>query len=189
MNIYIDETLSMEHVASTHVDAIYALVLANRSHLAQWLPWVEHVENIHFIENFVRASQLRTSDGLEHAFVIIRNGEIVGRIGIYKIDVQNRIGEIGYWLAEKKQGKGIVTKACSALLDFCFHNLQLNRIEIKCGTENHKSQTIPERLHFKLEGILREAEFVREAFIDLHLYALMKNDHISAKKNLSHLTL
>ncbi|MBK7633025.1 MAG: GNAT family N-acetyltransferase [Saprospiraceae bacterium] len=53
---------------------------------------------------------------------------------MHKIDHQNKIGEIGYWLTYV-QGKGITTSACEALLSFCFNELQLNRIEIKCGTK------------------------------------------------------
>ena len=79
-------------------------------------------------------------------------------------------------MAENLQGKGIITKSCKALIDYCFSDLQLNRIEIKCGTENFKSKTIPEKLNFTKEGVIREGELLYDKFIDLNLYSLLKTD-------------
>jgi ribosomal-protein-serine acetyltransferase len=125
----------------------------------------------------VKGTLQRNKDGNEFAFVIIVDNKVIGRIGVYKIDHQNKIGEVGYWLAESMQGKGVVTKSCKALIDFCFSNLHLNRIEIKCGTENFRSKTIPEKLNFTKEGIIRQGELLYDQFIDLNLYALLKVDN------------
>jgi ribosomal-protein-serine acetyltransferase len=54
--------------------------------------------------------------------------------------------------------------------------LQLNRIEIKCGIENFKSKTIPEKLNFTKEGVIRQGELLYDKFIDLNLYSLLKTD-------------
>ena len=55
-----------------------------------------------------------------------------------------KIGSVGYWLSEEFQGKGIVLRSVEKLVDYCFTELLLNRIEIKCGTKNYKSQAIAE---------------------------------------------
>lgn len=54
--------------------------------------------------------------------------------------------------------------------------MDLNRIEIKAAVKNFKSQAIPEKLNFKKEGILRQAEFVNNEFIDLFIYSILKNE-------------
>lgn len=83
---------------------------------------------------------------------------------------------IGYWLGEKYQGKGIMTKACKALIQYCFEELNLERIEIRVATENIKSQAIPERLGFQKEGCLRNAEVLYDQYIDLYVYGLLKKE-------------
>ncbi|MEI9958867.1 MAG: GNAT family protein [Ferruginibacter sp.] len=35
---------------------------------------------------------------------------------------------------------------------------------------------IPQKLNFKKEGILRQAELVNNVFIDLHLFAMLKQE-------------
>ena len=176
MIINIDENIKIELINENHSQPIFDIVDQNRIHLRQWLPFIDRMQTVEFAENFVKGTMQRNKDGNEFAFVIIENDKVIGRIGVYKIDGQNKIGEIGYWLAENLQGKGIITKSCKALIDFCFSDLQLNRIEIKCGTENFKSKTIPEKLNFTKEGVIREGELLYDKFIDLNLYSLLKTD-------------
>jgi len=70
----------------------------------------------------------------------------------------------------------ILTKCCTALINHGFNELGLNRIEIKCATGNKKSRTIAEKLNFKREGILRQAEWLNGRFIDLYLYSMLKEE-------------
>jgi ribosomal-protein-serine acetyltransferase len=176
MTIKIDNTTKLELITENHAQPIFDMVDANRAHLRPWLPFVDRMQTVEFAENFVKGTMDRNNEGTEYAFVIIENKKVIGRIGVYKIDGQNKIGEIGYWIIEGLQGKGIVTKSCKAIIDFCFSELQLNRIEIKCGTENGKSKTIPEKLNFTKEGVIRQGELLYDIYIDLYLYSLLKSD-------------
>ena len=178
MIINVTTNISLELIHESHALPIFNLVDRNRVFLREWLSFVDRMDSVSFAENFVKGSMKRNEEGQEYAFVIAENGIVIGRIGVYKIDHQNKIGEIGYWLAEYVQGKGITTSACEALLSFCFNELQLNRIEIKCGTKNIRSQAIPVKLGFQMEGILRDAEWLHDQFIDLNLYSLLKSDFI-----------
>ena len=174
MTINIDENIRLELINENHSQQIFDLVDTNRAHLREWLPFVDRMQTVEFAENFAKGTMQRNKDGIEFAFVIIENDKVIGRIGVYKIDSQNKIGEIGYWLAENSQGKGIITKSSKAIIDFCFTNLKLNRIEIKCGTENFKSKTIPEKFNFAKEGVIRQGELLYDRFIDLDLYSLLR---------------
>jgi len=175
MTIQVSESIAIEIVDDQHADGIYDLVKTDRDYLRTWLPWVDFADSVEFIQNFVKGSKQRQSAGVELAFVIVENDNVIGRIGVYKIDNQNRIGEIGYWIGKDYQGRGIVADCCKRLIEYCFDDLNLNRLEIRCGVENLKSQFIPKRLNFKLEGVMRQGELVRGKFIDLNLYALLKD--------------
>jgi ribosomal-protein-serine acetyltransferase len=176
MTITIDNTLRLELITEKHAQPIFDMVDANRLHLRPWLPFVDRMQTVEFAKNYINGVLQRNKEGNEYAFVIIENDTVIGRIGVYKIDGQNKIGEIGYWIIEGFQGKGIVTRSCKAIIDFCFSDLQLNRIEIKCGTENYKSKTIPEKLNFTKEGVIRQGELLYDSYIDLNLYSLLKSD-------------
>ncbi|HEU4788634.1 MAG TPA: GNAT family protein [Flavobacterium sp.] len=179
MTITIDNRLKLELITESHAQPIFEMVDANRAHLRPWLPFVDRMQTVEFADNFVKGTMQRNKEGNEYAFVIFENEKVIGRIGVYKIDSQNRIGEIGYWIVEGFQGKGIVARSCQAIIDFCFLDLELNRIEIKCGTENFKSKTIPEKLNFAKEGVIRQGELLYDTFIDLNLYSLLKSDLVN----------
>jgi ribosomal-protein-serine acetyltransferase len=174
MSIQIDDTLSLELMVVRHAAPMLELVNANRAHLREWLSWVDNMQTVEQFRQFITNAQQRVAFGSDYAFVIIFNNEIVGRIGIYNIDKNNKLGAIGYWLGSAYEGKGIITRACKAMLEYGFLTLDLNRMEIKCGTENYKSQGIPERLHFTKEGIVRQGEWVNGRCIDLFSYSLLK---------------
>ncbi|MGZ4034216.1 MAG: GNAT family N-acetyltransferase [Bacteroidia bacterium] len=173
--IKVDENISLELVNEKHAEAIFDLVNANKLKLREWLPWVDNAD-LDFIKNFVQESKKHHLANTDLAYVIIFNDKIIGRIGIYSIDNKNKTGSVGYWIDENFEGKGIITRSCKAIINKAFQVLHLNRIEIKCGTENYKSQGIPERLNFKKEGIIRQGEILNNKFIDLYLYSMLRSD-------------
>jgi ribosomal-protein-serine acetyltransferase len=176
MEIAINHHIKLEQIEPKHAQQLFELASENRVYLRKWLSWVDFMQDEAFMHRFVEGVQKRHEAGNEWGFVILKNDEMIGRITVHKIDNQHKIGEIGYWIAEREQGQGIVNQCCIEMIKFSFGKLNLNRIEIKCGAGNQESQRIPERLNFSFEGILRQAELLNSVFIDLKLYALLKED-------------
>jgi len=176
MKLPVDETLSLELLNDTHAEAIFELVDVNREVLREWLPWVDYMQTVEHFRKFVRDSEHSRKQEIDYGFVILEEESVVGRIGIYRVDQPNKTGSIGYWLGNGFAGRGIITKACEAIIDYGFETLQLNRLEIRCGTQNGKSKAVAERLGFKQEGILSQAEWIGDKCIDHYLFALLKED-------------
>jgi ribosomal-protein-serine acetyltransferase len=108
------------------------------------------------------------------------DGALAGVVGYLPIDRVNGVGEIGYWLAEREQGRGVMTACCRFAVRYGFLTLDLNRIQIAAGTENIASRAIPERLGFKFEGILRGRESLYGTFIDHAMYAQLRGEFDAA---------
>ena len=176
ITLQVDDTIVLEQIDYHHAERLFELVKVNRLLLREWLPWVDHMRTLDDFRNFIHQAKQRHAARTETGFVIMVQHTMAGRIGLYNMDWQHKTASIGYWLDEQHQGRGIMTRCCQSLIRYCFTGLGLNRIEIRCGTANTKSQAIPERLHFKNEGTIRQAEFVNNAFIDLHIYALIREE-------------
>ena len=176
MKIQVDDAISLEFLEEIHAESLLNLVNANRVYLREWLPWVDHMQTVANFTHYIIDTKKRAADKTDFGYAIIIDKNIVGRMGLHHINYQNKIGEIGYWLADGLQGRGIITKCCTALINHGFTQLGLNRIEIKCGLGNDKSLAIAEKMQFKLEGILRKAELLNGKFIDLYLYAMLKEE-------------
>lgn len=172
----INDFISLQLIDYHHAEPLYELVKANRQHLREWLPWVDHMRTIDDFRRYIKSSKQRYAGRNEMGYVIIAGYKMIGRIGVYNIDLQNRHASVGYWLDRQWMGKGIITEACRAVVHYSFTRLGLNRIEIRVATGNLKSQHVPERLGFKKEGLIRQGEFVNNEFIDLYIYSLLKEE-------------
>ena len=116
-----------------HAPAVFAAVDRNRAHLRKWLPWVDDTTSVGYTLNFIRTSLQQFANNQGFAAGIWCGDEYAGTIGAHKINWVDRKVEIGYWLASKFQGRGIVTDACRALIDHAFEEWKLNRVEIHCA--------------------------------------------------------
>ncbi len=177
MIIKVDDTIIAELIDDKHAAPVFSLINNNRQYLREWLPWVDNMRSIDNFKNYILKCKKESEQGSDFGYVIIYNGTVGGRIGIHNIDQQNKIASIGYWLTEDFAGKGIITKCCKTIIDYAFDILNVNRMEIKCGTQNLKSKAIPVRLNFKQEGIIRQGEFVNNTFIDdLFIFSMLKSE-------------
>lgn len=172
----IDEDLELRLPGEHHAEEVHALVRENLGDLKQWLPWVTDEHSLEDTRGYIRQNLQQFAESKGFAAHIVFQGRIAGNVGYNSINWQDRKTEIGYWLAASFRGKGLMTKACRALTDHAFDELNLNRVEIHCATENRRSRAIPERLGFKREGILRQAEWVHDHFNDLVVYSMLARE-------------
>lgn len=88
-------------------------------------------------------------------FVIEKDGEAVGSIGLSKIQPGHK-AILGYWLGEKYWGQGIVTEAVKVISVFAFKRLKLKKLSAEVFLPNIASRRVLEKNGFKIEGILRK---------------------------------
>ncbi|MFN2453864.1 MAG: GNAT family N-acetyltransferase [Pyrinomonadaceae bacterium] len=169
----VNENLELRLLEDRHAAELYALVDRDRGYLRQWMPWLDGSKTVGDIRDFIGLSRKRYAEnsGL-HLSVVFQN-RIAGQLSLHNTDWPNRKTEIGYWLGDEFQGKGLMTEACRALISYAFQELELNRVEIRCATENGKSRAIPERLNFTKEGIAREAQWLYDHYVNLVVYAML----------------
>ncbi len=171
----VDQDIELRLLEERHADGLFALVDANREHLRPWLPWVDGTRSAADTRAFVKTALEQLVAGREYVCGIWHRGELAGTIGL-DVDTQSRHGEIGYWVAGPLQGHGIITRSVQALTSAGFADLGLNRIAILCATGNTRSCAVAERLDYRLEGTLREAERVGDRYHDLRVYAMLARD-------------
>jgi ribosomal-protein-serine acetyltransferase len=152
----IEPGLEMRLYEERFVEEVFAAIDANRDHLRRFLPWVDKTKSIDDTKTFFFESRLKFANNNGFEAGVWENNHYVGGLGFHFIRWERRFTEIGYWLAADAQGRGIMTKACTAMINHAFDTWKLNKVEIRCDPENARSRAIPERLGFKQEGILRQ---------------------------------
>lgn len=172
----VDDKIELRPYVEKDAEELFAAVTANFEHLRPFLHWVTPDYSLEGARRFIEQSQKETAEKKRQGFGIFYNEKLVGSIGFVNFSWDSRRTEIGYWIAKDFEGKGIITKSCMTLINYAFDELELNRIEIRFATENIRSCGIPERLGFKLEGILRQALWRHTRLYDVAFYGLLKEE-------------
>ncbi len=183
-NIFAGDGIILSLFQKEDVEPLHKIIHRNKSHLAAWLRAVGNPSTLKEVHQYVKDNQKRSRDALSESFrshpgfeLAIRNdGELVGMIGFQGIHWGNRLTALGYWIIPESEGRGIVTKACKAMVTYAFDTLHLNRIEIQCAEDNPASMGIPERLGFHKEAILAEVERRNEGYVSHYLYRMLRSD-------------
>ncbi|PVY41695.1 GNAT family N-acetyltransferase [Pontibacter virosus] len=174
--------ITLHEAQVSDASALYQLIDSGRPYLREWLPFIDFSQSATDTELYLRS--VTTPGNLQDQVYTIRfQNRVAGIIGYKTIDRLNSKLEIGYWLGEEFQRKGIMIRCCAALITQAFEQLSMNRIQIKVGVGNSKSSRIPQQLGFKLEGIERDGEWLQGRFIDLEVYSLLKREWSESPPN------
>lgn len=166
--------IELRPMSIRHADELYALIDRNRARLRQWLPWVTRSFSMDDLVAFIRDRERDNAERVSLATAILANGELCGAVGLHVIDRRHRNTCIGYWIAEEHEGRGIVTQACRAIVAAGFRDYGLHRIVIRCATGNSRSAAVARRLGFTEEGILKEAEWLFDHWVDLRVFGMLE---------------
>lgn len=172
----VDERIELQLLERKDAKPLYALIDRQRAYLREWLPWVDKATSVEGYFSIIDSwlQQFVANNGFQAG--ILYEKQLVGMIGFHMLDWVNRKTSIGYWLSKDHQGKGIMTKACQAIIDYAFETWDMNRIEIRAAAENKKSQAVPIRLGFTYEGSQRDGEYLYDKFVDHAIYGLLKKE-------------
>src|SRR5699024_1785292 len=173
----LNEDSELRLLEPRHAESLFLLTDKSRNHLREWLSWVDFIKEVNDSKSFIEGTlkQFGNNNGFQAG--IWYRGGLAGVIDLHGINWSNKSTSIGYWLGEEFQGKGLITNACKSVINYCFNELKLKRIEIYAATENHKSQAIPERLGFQKEGCIRNREFLYDRYVDHYVFGLIREEY------------
>lgn len=138
----------------------HALIVANLERLARWEPWAANELTLQSTRGSVEAAGRAWLEGLALPMAIaVRVGHqwhLVGSVGL-RIDRRQRTADLGFWIDGSYEGRGLVTRAVTAILDEAFGTLGLDKVALHAEVANLRSRALARRLGFVEEGVLRAA--------------------------------
>ena len=172
----VDSDLELALPEPHMAESLTALVRANLPRLSPWMPWAVDDYSIDHCNLWIQKSLSEFAADGRFNTIIFYQSKPAGAIGFHNLDTVNRSAEIGYWVGAEFEGRGIITRCCRAVIDHLFETVGVNRVQINCNVENVKSRAVPERLGFKLEGTLRQVEFVHDRYGDWAVYGMLRDE-------------
>ncbi|WP_297067906.1 GNAT family N-acetyltransferase [Thermococcus sp.] len=121
---------------------------------------------------------LRREKKREKAFAVVDKGSggLVGVVGLYNIDHENRHAEVGYFLAREYWGRGYGSEAVRLVIEYAFEWLNLRKVYAHVFETNPASIRVLEKNGFKLAGRWRKHQYMPgKGFVDVLMYERFRN--------------
>ena len=139
--------------------AVFAAVTESLAELRRFLaslPWVAAEQSVEASEIWCRTAQANFAGRKDFPFLLFEkaSGQIVGAVGLHRVEWTTPKAEVGYWCRTSRAGNGFVGEAVAALADYAFARFGAVRLEIVTDEENGASRRVAERAGFALEGVL-----------------------------------
>ena len=168
----VDEEIQLASVQESYAQIYVDLARENYDYLARWLVWPPFTKTEKDFGDFISRCKKDYESGDAITFGVIYAGKLIGNIAYKYINTELKKVEIGYWIVEKHQGKGIISRACARLVEYAFTTLGMSKVEMCVASDNKPSRAVCERLGMSLEGTITNAEFVQGRILDHAIYGL-----------------
>lgn len=164
----------------------YKLIDKNKNHIRKTFPvTLANSDSLKKAEDFLAVS-LDKEKNKEGYYFYARDtttNALIGYLCVKTIDYRISKCELGYFIDEDFQGKGITSKMVSDALDFCFNELMMNKVFICTSEVNLASQRIALKHNFEQEGILRDEFRNGDGELQNTVYfGLLKSEYNSSER-------
>ncbi|HET6398019.1 MAG TPA: GNAT family N-acetyltransferase, partial [Candidatus Thermoplasmatota archaeon] len=147
-----DVELTLSPLDVQDAQRLFALIEAGRPRLRPFLPWVDRTRGPEDVEAFLRNAT--DEAGVARHWGLRVDGELVGAIGLNRLDVAGSRASIGYWIGSAFEGRGLVTEACRLLIAHARDTLHVRRFELRIVPGNERSLAVARRLGFRFERLV-----------------------------------
>lgn len=147
-----------------------------REHIAPWVGATFLTAGVEDARSTLqRYAEAAARDGAR-LYGIRVDGLLRGGVMFTAFDARSGVCELGCWLEPDAEGRGLVTAACRALLDWAFTTRGMSRAEWRCRVDNDRSAAVAQRLGMRREGVLRQAWPHGGVRHDKALWAVLADD-------------
>ena len=121
-------------------------------------------------------SEYEKGEYFNWAMELKESGRLIGNISVVKVDDRIDAAEMGYCMGRAHWGKGLMPEALSAVMDFLFGEVGMNRVSAKHDARNPKSGRVMAKAGMRFEGVLRQAGKSNAGICDEVVYATIRAD-------------
>ncbi|KUL36813.1 GCN5 family acetyltransferase [Streptomyces sp. NRRL F-4489] len=122
---------------------------------------------------YLRSYAEKAATDTGRIYGIRSDGELVGAILLRTMDTEQGVAEAGCWLEPSAAGRGLVTRAVRAVIDWAVEERGIHRIEWWVSAKNEPSIAVARRLGMTKEGVLRESYLYRGERHDMEIWSVL----------------
>jgi ribosomal-protein-alanine N-acetyltransferase len=172
------ERLMLREFTMDDAEAMYQN-WAKDAEVTKFLRWQPHA-NLDVTRELLRQWVSSYEDPSYYSWLIVLKDENVpiGSIGIFDVSEMDESAEIGYCMGKNWWGKGLMTEALKAVIQFGFEEVGFNRLEAFYNINNPASGRVMQKAGVKLEGIAKQKYSTNLGFYDCNMYSILKQEYL-----------
>ncbi|CUX26770.1 GNAT family N-acetyltransferase [Clostridium sp. C105KSO13] len=153
---------------------------ASDKEVTKYLTWPSHKDleiSTAIIKEWV--DSYKECDFYQWAIILKEESDFpIGSIGVTHIDERVSVAQVGYCIGRKWWHKGITTEALSAIIEFLFDSVDIQRIEARHDPENTNSGAVMKKAGMMYEGTLRKSGWNNQGICDACYYSILKSEFL-----------
>lgn len=161
--------------------ALHQAIRRNVDHLRPWMPWIAlEPQSLDQRKALIQTWEDDWRRGGDVVLAVLVEREVAGSAGLHRRIGANGL-EIGYWIDKDRVGEGLATRVARLLTSAAFSVPGIERVEIPCDAQNHRSRRVPEKLGYTFVG-LRPAPVLAPAETGQHrVHRMLRTDWPAAQ--------
>ncbi|MFT3792207.1 MAG: GNAT family N-acetyltransferase [Rudaea sp.] len=139
-----------------------------------WLDWCNKGYGTAEAEAWITHAHESWDKGDSFVFAVsdATSGDYLGGVGLSRIDHEKLSANLGYWIRQSYQGRGVGTQAARLAVGYAFEVLKLTQIEVVCGAANRPSRRVAEKTGARFQGLASGRLTYHGKSIDAAVYTI-----------------
>lgn len=144
------------------------------SSLGPWMPWCHAQFSERDALDWFRLTHDTRRAGSAHEFGLfaVDDDRLLGGAGLNQINVQHRFCNLGYWVRQSEQRRGVALACVRALSAYAFGTLALHRVEIVVALGNEASVGVARKAGAQFECVARNRLFLHDQTVAASIFSL-----------------
>ncbi|MFF2960253.1 GNAT family N-acetyltransferase [Streptomyces sp. NPDC057963] len=159
-----------------HAEEFLAHIDRARPYVDPWIPWATLSTDLASATAVLQRYADRQAEDTARIYGIRLDGTLVGGVMFTKFDAASGVCEIGCWLEADGSGRGLVNRACRALIDWAFEERGMSRVEWWVAAGNTRSVEAARRLGMSRDGVLRQHSPYRGIRHDIEVWSVLAEE-------------
>lgn len=168
--------LTLRLISPDEIPQLQSLICTSPN-LHYWIDWCHADFSQQEANLFICSTRASWIQSTSFGFGVYDTEEkLMGMVAINECYHSYNMVSIGYWIADKYQQQGVAFEALMTLIQFCFNELKVQRIEIVCHPDNIASQRLITKCGAQFEGKSRNRYIFDDKPQDGFIYGLIPSD-------------
>lgn len=171
MEIKVDSEITLKQISRLYAEELHKLVSKNfDKNLCYWCPDLKNTySTLQLTIAHINDANSKFAEDETPDLLIFYLGNLAGLISLSPVYDQK--SEIGYWLGNEFENKGLISRSFPYILDYAKNRLALKCVELSTSIPNLQSQKLPTKFRFQKICIIKDVEKIEGKFVDHILWS------------------